>query len=83
MFKLPKSFHRQSAQKIVTDFLGKRLVRGSLRRKISGNLFQCPRCKLHYRDKKWANKCEAWCQKNKSCNIEIISHAEEMKRKKN
>jgi len=38
-------------------------------------LFECPVCHLKYEDKKWANKCEAWCKKHKSCNLEIIKHA--------
>ena len=38
-------------------------------------LFQCPECGLHYRSKEWAEKCEAWCLKHKSCNLEITSHA--------
>jgi hypothetical protein len=28
-----------------------------------------------YQDKDWAEKCEAWCRKYKSCNLEIITHA--------
>lgn len=38
-------------------------------------LFQCPECGLAYREKEWAQKCEAWCRKHKSCNLEIIKHA--------
>ena len=47
--------------------------------KIGGKLYQCPECKLWYEDKKWAEKCEAWCKEHHTCNIEIISHAEEQK----
>ena len=35
----------------------------------------CKECKLSYEEKKWAEKCEAWCKKNKSCNLEITKHA--------
>src|SRR5574337_1367852 len=34
-------------------------------------LYQCPECGLHYKDKKTADKCAAWCSKYKSCNLEI------------
>ncbi len=40
-------------------------------------LYRCEECGFHYSDKEWAEKCEAWCKENHSCNIEIISHAEE------
>jgi len=38
-------------------------------------VFQCPECKLYYREKEWMQKCEAWCHGHKSCNLEIIKHA--------
>ena len=38
-------------------------------------LYQCEECGLKYSDKEWAEKCEAWCKKYKSCNLEIIDHA--------
>ncbi len=37
-------------------------------------LNQCKECGLKYADKKWVKKCEAWCKKYKSCNLEIINH---------
>lgn len=37
--------------------------------------FVCPECKLEYDDKEWKDKCEAFCKKFKSCNLDIISHA--------
>lgn len=40
-------------------------------------VYQCEACGFHYEDKIWAEKCEAWCQEHKSCNLEIISHAVE------
>ncbi|MBI4044270.1 MAG: hypothetical protein HY392_01010 [Candidatus Diapherotrites archaeon] len=43
--------------------------------KAKNNLFQCNECKLFYKDREIAEKCEAWCSKHKSCNIEIIQHA--------
>jgi len=36
----------------------------------------CPECGLKYADKKWAEKCEAWCKTHHSCNLEITAHAE-------
>lgn len=35
----------------------------------------CEECKFKYKDKKLAKKCELWCKKYKSCNIEITKHA--------
>jgi len=42
-------------------------------------LYQCEECSLHYKDKKWAEKCESWCKEKHSCNLEITRHAEETK----
>lgn len=39
-------------------------------------LYRCPECKLWYKDEEWAEKCEAWCKKHHTCNVEIITHAE-------
>lgn len=38
-------------------------------------LYQCEECSLKYVEKEWAEKCEAWCKENKSCNLDIIQHA--------
>lgn len=38
-------------------------------------VYQCDICKFKYEDKNWAEKCEAWCKKTHSCNIEITKHA--------
>ena len=38
-------------------------------------LYQCNECKLLYKDIFWAKKCESWCKKTNSCNIEIIKHS--------
>lgn len=37
--------------------------------------YQCEICKFYYKEKKWAGKCEDWCKKYKSCNLEISKHA--------
>lgn len=37
--------------------------------------FICPECQLEYGEKEWRDKCEAFCKKFKSCNLDIISHA--------
>ncbi|HIH08497.1 MAG: hypothetical protein J4224_03105 [Candidatus Diapherotrites archaeon] len=44
-----------------------------VKKTLSG--FQCEECKLKYKEKSWAEKCEAWCKAHKSCNLEIIRHA--------
>lgn len=42
-------------------------------------LFQCETCEFLYADKKWAQKCEAWCNEHKTCSLEITKHAVEEK----
>ncbi len=37
-------------------------------------LYRCEECGFRYAGKEWAEKCEAWCKKHQSCNIEIITH---------
>ncbi len=37
--------------------------------------FKCPVCGLHYKDKKHAEMCEAWCSVHESCNIWIASNS--------
>jgi hypothetical protein len=39
------------------------------------DLFQCPACKMRYKEKKWADQCFDWCRIHHSCNLEIIEHA--------
>jgi len=41
----------------------------------SGKLTICGSCGFKYKTKALASKCEAWCTKNKSCNLEITKHA--------
>lgn len=48
-------------------------------RKIEKELHKCPECGLHYENEEQAEKCEAWCKKHHSCNLEITSHAIENK----
>lgn len=43
-------------------------------KKDNKNYYQCEECGYLYEEKEWAEKCEEWCSKNKSCNLEIISH---------
>lgn len=38
-------------------------------------LYRCPECGFEYKEKEWAEKCEAYCKEHKSCNIEVIKHA--------
>ncbi|MBI2004328.1 hypothetical protein HYS72_02575 [Candidatus Pacearchaeota archaeon] len=37
--------------------------------------YYCEECNFKYKEKKFAQKCEEWCKKYKSCNIEITKHA--------
>ncbi len=43
--------------------------------------YQCPECGLHYKEEKYANQCETWCKKYKSCNLDITRHAIESNQK--
>jgi hypothetical protein len=36
--------------------------------------YQCSICGFAYREQKWAKRCEAWCKKHKSCNLEITKY---------
>lgn len=38
-------------------------------------LYQCKECGFCYRDREFAEQCEAWCRKHKSCNLDITKHA--------
>ena len=37
--------------------------------------YQCEECSFDYKEKEWAEKCEAWCKEHHACNIEITKHA--------
>ena len=37
--------------------------------------YKCKECKLIYKDKNTAKKCEDWCREYKSCNLEITKYA--------
>ena len=43
--------------------------------KNNKNYFQCEECGFFYEEEGWAKKCEDFCNKNKSCSIEITEHA--------
>ncbi len=36
--------------------------------------FACEECGFVYEEKEWAEKCQAWCRQNQSCNLEITEH---------
>jgi len=47
-------------------------------REISKNnkkYYQCEECKFFYGTKSLARKCENWCEKYKSCNLEITKNS--------
>ena len=43
------------------------------------DLFICSECGFHYKERRWAEKYEAWCKDHHSCNLEITAHAEKSK----
>lgn len=42
-------------------------------------LYQCSECGFHYEDKATAERCEEWCRRTKSCNLDIVREAVENK----
>ena len=58
------------------------VVQSKMVKEIEGK-YICEECKLSYKDKSWAEKCEAWCKEHHRCNIEITSHAENKGEMKN
>lgn len=38
-------------------------------------VYSCKECGMKYHDEKTAKKCEEWCKKNKSCNLDITKDA--------
>ena len=47
----------------------------SIIKKNGEKVYQCEECRLIYEDNKWADKCEKWCRKNRSCNLNIVKHS--------
>jgi hypothetical protein len=43
--------------------------------------YVCPECGYEYKEKEWAEKCEAWCREHNACNLEIIRHGRPPSRK--
>tara|TARA_Y100000294_G_C8568649_1_gene341840 strand:- start:932 stop:1090 length:159 start_codon:yes stop_codon:yes gene_type:complete len=43
--------------------------------KLGTEYHVCEACDMTYKEEEIAKKCEDWCNKNHSCNIEIIKHA--------
>ena len=44
-------------------------------RKDKTTYYRCEECKFAFEGRKFAKKCEEWCKKNHSCNIEITAYA--------
>jgi uncharacterized C2H2 Zn-finger protein len=43
--------------------------------KDRSKLYKCPECGFLYKEKEWADKCQAWCKKHHTCNLEITEQA--------
>lgn len=43
-------------------------------------VFQCRICGLHYTEKALADRCQEWCSKHDSCNLEIARHSIEARK---
>ena len=45
-------------------------------RNLEGEIvFMCEKCGWYYKDEELAKKCESWCKKHKTCNMEYQKHA--------
>ncbi|MBO3755444.1 MAG: hypothetical protein FGF53_11335 [Candidatus Brockarchaeota archaeon] len=44
-------------------------------RKKGGKFYICEECGLLYKERVWAEKCEAYCSKHHACSLTIIAHA--------
>ncbi|MDH5695920.1 MAG: hypothetical protein OEZ00_04865 [Dehalococcoidia bacterium] len=42
-------------------------------------LYICEECGFAYERKEWAEKCQQWCKRHQSCNVEIIQHGVPLK----
>jgi len=45
--------------------------------------YQCEECEHIYETEELSNKCEEWCKKHKSCNLEIVKESVNVKEKIN
>ena len=44
-------------------------------KKDSQTIYVCEICGLAYEEKECAEKCQQWCERYNSCNLEITQHA--------
>jgi hypothetical protein len=44
-------------------------------KKSKNNYYVCEECSFAYKEKQLAEKCEEWCKKHHSCNIEITKNS--------
>lgn len=42
-------------------------------------VYKCMECGWMYKDITFAKKCERWCRKHKSCNLNLVKHAIKIK----
>ncbi|PIY82420.1 MAG: UDP-glucose--dolichyl-phosphate glucosyltransferase [Candidatus Omnitrophica bacterium CG_4_10_14_0_8_um_filter_44_12] len=54
---------------------GIKIISTIIRYSFLKNYFTCKECGLIYKQQAWAIKCEEWCAKYNSCNLEITMHA--------
>lgn len=38
-------------------------------------IYECPECRMHYRNQEIAKQCEEFCKTHKMCNLEITKHS--------
>ncbi len=53
-------------------FMSKRIEQMKIK---NAQVFTCPECGLGYTEKELSQKCETWCKKHNSCNLEITKYS--------
>ncbi|MBS7617515.1 hypothetical protein KEJ25_02765 [Candidatus Bathyarchaeota archaeon] len=48
-------------------------------RRENETFYICEECGLAYKERSWAERCEEFCSKYRSCSLEITKHAIQMK----
>ncbi len=51
------------------------ITKRSLLTQSNNAIYRCSECSLGYKEKKIAEKCQAWCKEHKSCNLDLIKYA--------
>ena len=70
-----KPFQEILVNQILHHYSIKNIFMGKTMNQNQQIVYTCSECKMKYHDEVTAKKCEDWCKKNKSCNLDIIKYA--------